>query len=70
MKIGREKIFEINVICNNYNTYRFYTEDIEELNNDEKSLRILFTDGSYVHFVRSNIICIEYNTKEGMKKHE
>lgn len=67
MKIGKNEILEIIIICTNYNRYKFKVSDIDEFHNDDKCVRILFNDGSYIHFVRENIILIEYNTEERMR---
>lgn len=66
--ILKPDIVEINIVCINYHNYRFPTSDIDTINNGEKSIRLLFKDGSCLDFSKKNIICIEYNTKEGLKK--
>ena len=61
-------IEEINIICINRN-YRFSTDTIAYWDFDYKPdiLRIDFKDNSFVEFYKRNIVCVECNTKDGMK---
>ena len=55
---------EINIICVGDLRYRF-ARNIQRWDFDysEDVLRIDFTDGSFVEFYKSNIICVEFNTE-------
>lgn len=61
-------IEEINIICTNKN-YRFPTDEIAYWDFEYKPdiLRIDFKDGSFIEFYKQNVVCVECNTKEGMK---
>ena len=61
-------IEEINIVCINRN-YRFLTDTIAYWDFDYKPdiLRIDFKDNSFVEFYKRNIVCVECNTKDGMK---
>ena len=62
-------IEEINIICMNGKKYRFPTDTIQHWDFDFKPdiLRIDFKDNSFIEFYKQNLVCVECNTKEGMK---
>lgn len=53
------------IICVGDLRYRF-SGNIQSWDFDyrEDVLRIDFTDGSFIEFYKSNIICVEFNTKD------
>ena len=57
---------EINIICVGDLRYKF-AENIQswDFEYSKDVLRIDFTDGSFVEFYKSNIICVEFNTGRG-----
>ena len=63
-------IEEINIICMNGKKYRFPTDTIQHWDFDFKPdiLRIDFKDNSFIEFYKHNLVCVECNTKEGMKR--
>ena len=62
-------IEELNIICMNGKRYRFPTDEIKYWDFEFKSdvVRIDFKDGSFIEFNKRHIVCLEANTKEGMK---
>lgn len=61
---------EMNIVCVNGANYRFNMENVKGwcLNDSDNVIRIDYKSGSFVEFIRSNVIAIELNTEEGLNE--
>lgn len=61
---------ELNIICVSGAHYRFNMENVERwcLRDPDDVIHIQYKSGSYVEFIRSNVIAIEVNTEEGLNE--